>query len=41
VAVEYHGATLKDASVSVKFSTELDAEIERFIEETGVYTDKS
>jgi Arc/MetJ-type ribon-helix-helix transcriptional regulator len=27
--------------VSVKFPTELDAEIERFIEETGIYTNKS
>jgi Arc/MetJ-type ribon-helix-helix transcriptional regulator len=32
---------MKYASVSVKFPTELDAEIERFIEETGVYTNKS
>ena len=29
------------ASVSVKFPTELDAEIERFLDETGVYTNKS
>jgi len=32
---------MKYASVSVKFPTELDTEIERFIEETGVYTNKS
>jgi len=32
---------MKYASVSVKFPTELDAEIARFIEETGVYTNKS
>ena len=32
---------MKYASVSVKFPTELDAEIERFIEETGIYTNKS
>ena len=29
------------ASVSVKFPVELDAEIERFLDETGVYTNKS
>lgn len=32
---------MKYASVSVKFPVELDAEIERFLEETGVYTNKS
>jgi Arc/MetJ-type ribon-helix-helix transcriptional regulator len=29
------------ANVSVKFPRELDAEIERFLEETGIYTNKS
>ena len=29
------------ASVSVKFPVELDTEIERFLNETGVYTNKS
>ena len=29
------------ASVSVKFPVDLDAEIERFIDETGIYTNKS
>jgi Arc/MetJ-type ribon-helix-helix transcriptional regulator len=29
------------ASVSVKFPVELDTEIERFLEETGIYTNKS
>ena len=32
---------MKYASVSVKFPVELDAEIERFIDETGLYTNKS
>ena len=32
---------MKYASVSVKFPVELDAEIERFLDETGVYTNKS
>lgn len=32
---------MKYASVSVKFPVELDTEIERFLEETGVYTNKS
>ena len=29
------------ASVSVRFPIELDTEIERFIDETGIYTNKS
>jgi antitoxin ParD1/3/4 len=29
------------ANVSVKFPQELDTELERFLEETGVYTNKS
>ncbi|MDY6819437.1 MAG: ribbon-helix-helix domain-containing protein [Halobacteriales archaeon] len=32
---------MKYANVSVKFPTELDAELERFLDETGVYTNKS
>ena len=32
---------MKYASVSVKFPVELDTEIERFLEETGIYTNKS
>ena len=32
---------MKYASVSVKFPVELDTEIERFLDETGVYTNKS
>ncbi|MFP4218679.1 MAG: ribbon-helix-helix domain-containing protein [Salinarchaeum sp.] len=32
---------MKYASVSVKFPVELDSEIERFLEETGIYTNKS
>jgi Arc/MetJ-type ribon-helix-helix transcriptional regulator len=32
---------MKYANVSVKFPEELDREIERFLEETGVYTNKS
>jgi Arc/MetJ-type ribon-helix-helix transcriptional regulator len=32
---------MKYAHVSVKFPHELDAEIERFLEETGIYTNKS
>lgn len=32
---------MKYASVSVKFPVELDDEIERFLEETGIYTNKS
>ena len=32
---------MRYASVSVKFPVELDTEIERFLDETGVYTNKS
>ncbi|MFP9062003.1 ribbon-helix-helix domain-containing protein [Natrialbaceae archaeon A-chndr2] len=32
---------MKYANVSVKFPEELDREIEQFLEETGVYTNKS
>jgi antitoxin ParD1/3/4 len=32
---------MKYANVSVKFPEELDAELERFLDETGVYTNKS
>jgi len=32
---------MKYASVSVKFPIELDTEIERFLDETGIYTNKS
>jgi Arc/MetJ-type ribon-helix-helix transcriptional regulator len=32
---------MKYANVSVKFPRELDAEIERFLDETGIYTNKS
>lgn len=32
---------MKYASVSVKFPVELDTEIERLLEETGIYTNKS
>jgi Arc/MetJ-type ribon-helix-helix transcriptional regulator len=32
---------MKYANVSVKFPVELDAEVERFLDETGVYTNKS
>jgi Arc/MetJ-type ribon-helix-helix transcriptional regulator len=32
---------MKYANVSTKFPAELDAEIERFLEETGIYTNKS
>jgi Arc/MetJ-type ribon-helix-helix transcriptional regulator len=32
---------MKYASVSVKFPVELDTEIERFLGETGIYTNKS
>lgn len=32
---------MKYANVSVKFPKELDAELERFLDETGVYTNKS
>jgi antitoxin ParD1/3/4 len=32
---------MKYANVSVKFPQELDTEVERFLEETGVYTNKS
>ncbi|TYT63518.1 ribbon-helix-helix domain-containing protein [Natrialba swarupiae] len=32
---------MKYANVSVKFPTELDRELEQFLEETGVYTNKS
>lgn len=32
---------MKYANVSVKFPRELDDELERFLEETGVYTNKS
>lgn len=32
---------MKYAHVSVKFPRELDREIERFLEETGIYTNKS
>lgn len=37
----YHSITMKYANVSVKFPEELDRELERFLEETGVYTNKS
>jgi Arc/MetJ-type ribon-helix-helix transcriptional regulator len=37
----YHSSTMKYANVSVKFPKELDAELERFLDETGVYTNKS
>ena len=30
---------MKYASVSVKFPIELDTEIKRFLDETGIYTD--
>lgn len=32
---------MKYASVSVKFPIELDTEIKRFLDETGIYTNKS
>lgn len=32
---------MKYANVSVKFPEDLDRELERFLEETGVYTNKS
>jgi Arc/MetJ-type ribon-helix-helix transcriptional regulator len=32
---------MKYANVSVKFPEDLDSELERFLEETGVYTNKS
>jgi Arc/MetJ-type ribon-helix-helix transcriptional regulator len=32
---------MKYANVSVKFPEDLDGEVERFLEETGVYTNKS
>jgi antitoxin ParD1/3/4 len=32
---------MKYASVSVKFPVELDTEIERFLDDTGIYKDKS
>jgi antitoxin ParD1/3/4 len=32
---------MKYANVSVKFPEELDTELERFLDETGVYTNKS
>ncbi|TSD08593.1 hypothetical protein DP107_19075 [Haloglomus irregulare] len=32
---------MKYASVSVKFPVELDTEIKRFLDETGIYTNKS
>ena len=32
---------MKYASVSVKFPVKLDTEIERFLDETGIYTNKS
>jgi Arc/MetJ-type ribon-helix-helix transcriptional regulator len=32
---------MKYANVSVKFPEELDSELERFLDETGVYTNKS
>jgi Arc/MetJ-type ribon-helix-helix transcriptional regulator len=32
---------MNDATVTVKFPTELDAEIQRFVEDTGLYTNKS
>jgi antitoxin ParD1/3/4 len=32
---------MKYASVSVKFPIDLDTEIERFLDETGIYTNKS
>ena len=32
---------MKYSSVSVKFPIELDTEIERFLDETGIYTNKS
>ncbi|QLH81289.1 ribbon-helix-helix domain-containing protein [Halosimplex pelagicum] len=32
---------MKYANVSVKFPKELDRELERFLEETGIYTNKS
>lgn len=37
----YYRITMKYAHVSVKFPDELDEEIERFLDETGVYTNKS
>ena len=41
ITLYYHGITMKYANVSVKFPQDLDREIERFLEETGVYTNKS
>lgn len=37
----YDSITVKYANVSVKFPEELDDELERFLDETGVYTNKS
>lgn len=37
----YHGITMRYANVSVKFPAELDREVEAFLEETGIYTNKS
>jgi antitoxin ParD1/3/4 len=37
----YHSNTMQYAQVSVKFPTELNDEIEQFIEETGLYTNRS
>ena len=37
----YHSITMKYANVSVKFPKELDRELEQFLTETGIYTNKS
>ena len=37
----YYGSIVQYAQVSVKFPAELNDEIERFIEETGLYTNRS
>lgn len=37
----YDRSIMDYANVSVRFPSDLDAEVERFVEETGVYTNKS
>lgn len=41
ILLYYHSITMKYANVSVKFPEVLDQELEQFLDETGIYTNKS
>ena len=41
MSLYYDSITMEYANVSVRFPEELDREVERFLAETGIYTNKS